>query len=133
MPPGTGPSTLNARDPETAALAGFALALLGEAEGLKPLLSYRRTQPGTDHAWNQRAYQAIAELGPLRQLVAHTQAGGESDGTDDPRQAYAQMMQMPRDDLPLEPEPVMEAQGAQPGEVSFRVAISASFDLKERP
>ncbi len=47
---------------EAAALAGFALALLGEAEGLKPLLSYRRTHPGPDEAWNQRAYQAIAQV-----------------------------------------------------------------------
>ncbi len=53
---------LNASDPDTAALAGFGLALLGEAEGLKPLLSYWRKQPGNDQAWNQRAYQAIAQL-----------------------------------------------------------------------
>jgi len=81
----------------------------------------------------ETARAAGAELGPLRQIVAHTQAGGDSDGTDEPRQAYAQMMQTAHDDLSLEPEPVMEAQGAQPGEVSYRVAVSASFSLKERP
>ncbi len=84
----------------------------------------------------ETARAAGAELGPLRQLVSHAQAGGDSDGSDDPRQAYAQMMQMTqmtRDELPLEAEPVMEAQGAQPGEVSYRVTISDSFALKERP
>ena len=88
----------------------------------------------------ETARAAGAELGPLRQLGSQVQSGGESEGADSGMQAYAQAMQAYRQAMGMnpgggqldEPEHPMEAVGTQPGEVSYRVTISAAFDLKGR-
>ena len=49
-------------DPETAACAGYLLALLGEPEGMEPLLNYWRQHEGRYDEWNKMMYQAIAVL-----------------------------------------------------------------------
>jgi len=61
---------LKAGDSELAALAGFGLALLGEAEGLEPLLDYWRKQPANHQTWDKRVYQAVAQLGDDSQVPA---------------------------------------------------------------
>ena len=53
---------LKADDPETAALAGYILALKGDPSGLDPLLAFWRTTELKDGTWNLRASQAIAAL-----------------------------------------------------------------------
>jgi HEAT repeat protein len=53
---------LKANDPELAALAGFALALLDEPAGISPLLNYWRNQAANTQSWDKRVYQAVAQL-----------------------------------------------------------------------
>ncbi len=59
---------LKSPDEELAALAGFALALLGDSEGLEPLLQYWRKLEAKNHSWDKRVYQGIAELGDDAQV-----------------------------------------------------------------
>jgi hypothetical protein len=47
-------------DPEVAACAGYLTALLGDADGLDPLLAHWRKQRGNTDEWNKLVYQAIA-------------------------------------------------------------------------
>ncbi len=61
---------LKATDPELTALAGFALAVLGEPEGLEPLLDYWRKEPAKHQSWDKRVYQAVAQLGDDSQVPA---------------------------------------------------------------
>jgi hypothetical protein len=51
---------LAAADREVSAFAAYFLCLLGESEGLEPLLKYWRTQK--DSEWTKQVYQAIARL-----------------------------------------------------------------------
>ncbi|MFI5456338.1 MAG: HEAT repeat domain-containing protein [Isosphaerales bacterium] len=62
--------SLKAVDPEIAALTGFALALLGDSQGLEPLLSYWRKQAAKNPSWDKRVYQAVAQLGDDSQIAA---------------------------------------------------------------
>ena len=52
---------IRATDPESAAYAGYLLALFGHEEGLESLLSYWRTQQGNDRL-DRLVYRAIAAL-----------------------------------------------------------------------
>jgi len=47
-------------DPRSVAYAGYLLALLGETEGLEPLLRYWRDHARTDDSWRRLAYVAVA-------------------------------------------------------------------------
>jgi hypothetical protein len=85
------------------------------------------------------AKAAGAELGPIRELGSQAQSGGESEDSENPAQAYSRAMQayyrtigmggsgggQAGDDANLP-----EAQGTQPGEVSYRVTITAAFAIK---
>jgi len=79
---------LAAEDSEIAALAGYALALLGDAQGLEPLLSYFRKRAAKDQAWDKRVYQAIGQVGDdsrisvLEQIYAGARSGGHSTYVD---------------------------------------------------
>lgn len=55
-------------DPGTAAVAGYLLALLGEPEGLGPLLEYWRTHAKQDYQWTRMAYRGVAALNDEDQL-----------------------------------------------------------------
>jgi len=82
----------------------------------------------------ETARAAGAVLGPIRQLGAQIQTGSETDTTDNEVQAYYRLMQGNRGGgKPADTAQVMEARGTQPGEVSYRVTVSAAFDLVERP
>ncbi|MFI5456339.1 MAG: SIMPL domain-containing protein [Isosphaerales bacterium] len=82
----------------------------------------------------ETAKAAGAELGPLRQLGSQAQSGSDPETAENQMQAYYRMMQSGGGGggKPAEPANVQEAQGTQPGEVVYRVTISAAFDLKER-
>jgi hypothetical protein len=56
-------------DGETKARAGYLLALLGEAEGLKPLLDYWKSDKGADEAVARLVYRAVAALDDESQLA----------------------------------------------------------------
>jgi HEAT repeat protein/thiol-disulfide isomerase/thioredoxin len=79
---------LKAADPELAALAGFALTLGGERTGLEPLLSYWRQQRANNRKWDQRVYQAVAQLDDdsqipiLEKIYAGARSGGPSNNTE---------------------------------------------------
>jgi uncharacterized protein YggE len=80
------------------------------------------------------AEAAGTKLGPLRQLGSLAQQGGEADSTSAQWQAYYQAMGGGRGAMPgTESETDSEAQGTQPGEVTYRVTVTASFDIKEKP
>ncbi len=81
------------------------------------------------------AQAAGVALGPLRQLGSVVQPGGEGDGNSNEWQAYYyQMMQANRGGMPAkDSDSDPEAQGTHPGDVSYRVTVSAAFDIKERP
>jgi uncharacterized protein YggE len=82
----------------------------------------------------ETAQAAGAELGPLRQLGSQVQSGGEPEGADNGMQAYLRAMGMARaGGTPGEAADSMEAMGTQPGDVSYRVTVTAAFDLKGRP
>jgi hypothetical protein len=49
-------------DPEVAASAGYLLALLGEADGLPPLLKYWRQHGRKSEDWDRLVYRAIATI-----------------------------------------------------------------------
>jgi len=49
-------------DPQVAAQAGYLLALLGQKEGLPPLLAYWKTQKENDDSLDRLVYRAIASL-----------------------------------------------------------------------
>ncbi len=49
-------------DPQVAAQAGYLLALLGQKEGLPPLLAYWKTQRENDDSLDRLVYRAIASL-----------------------------------------------------------------------
>ena len=75
-------------DPELAALAGYALTLLGDSEGLGPLLGYGRQRAEKDRSWDKRIYQAIAQAGDdskvmiLEQIYARARSAGASSSVD---------------------------------------------------
>ena len=75
---------LKSADGELAALAGFALTLLGDSQGLDPLLRHWRDSKTKDHAWDKKVYQAIAELGDdanvsiLERIYSRARAAGPS-------------------------------------------------------
>jgi hypothetical protein len=79
---------LKAADPELAALAGHALALLGGPEGLEALLGHWRRRAAKDQAWDKRVYQAVAHVGDdskvsaLEQIYAGARSAGASSYTD---------------------------------------------------
>jgi HEAT repeat protein len=50
-------------NPRIAACAGYLLALLGEPEGLGPLLKQWRAQSRKDDEWTELVYRAVATLG----------------------------------------------------------------------
>jgi hypothetical protein len=60
---------LSSNDPETVALAGYALALLEDPEGLKPLLDYAIKHPSKADSWDRMAYQAISQAGDDSQVA----------------------------------------------------------------
>ena len=79
------------------------------------------------------AKAAGAELGSLRQIGLQVLSGSDSENGENPMQAYYRMMQVAGAGAkPSDPDYPLEAQGTQPGEVAYRVIMSASFDLKER-
>jgi uncharacterized protein YggE len=80
---------------------------------------------------HQTAKAAGAELGALRQLDSQFRSSPEAETAEDPAQAYYRVVQAGRTDLPPEPDAPPEAQGAQPGAVTLRVIVTASFALKE--
>jgi len=53
---------INDDDPQVAAQAGYLLALLGQKEGLPPLLAYWKTQKENDDSLDRLVYRAIASL-----------------------------------------------------------------------
>ena len=79
------------------------------------------------------AEAAGTTLGSLRQLTSVAQqGGGDSDSSGAEWQAYYRMMGAGRGAVPAsESETDSEAQGTQPGEVTYRVTVTASFDVKE--
>ena len=81
------------------------------------------------------AQAAGAALGPLRQLGTAVQPGGESDPNSNEWQAYYyQMMQTNRGGMPgRDSDSDPEAQGTHPGEVTYRLTVTAAFDIKEGP
>jgi hypothetical protein len=79
----------------------------------------------------ETAKSAGAQLGPLRQLGTLIQASGDAENGENPMQAYYRMMQFSGGAAkPAEPDSRQEAQGTQPGEVAYRVTVTAAFDLK---
>lgn len=72
-PPGLKPEhvrpLLKDADPETAAYAGYLLAVLREPEGLGPLLAYWRSQKEDKDEWDRLAYRAIAALDDAGQIA----------------------------------------------------------------
>jgi uncharacterized protein YggE len=79
----------------------------------------------------EMAAAAGAQLGLLRQLGAQVQASGDAENGENPMQVYYRMMQFGGGGAkPADPESRQEAQGAQPGEVAYRVTVTAAFDLK---
>jgi HEAT repeat protein len=54
---------LKSKKPETVALAGYLLTLLGDPAGLAPLEHHWRTKAKEDDAWTRRMYTAVAALG----------------------------------------------------------------------
>ncbi len=75
---------------------------------------------------------AVAALGPLRQLSSLVQPGGDSDNNGNEWQAYYQLMQANRGAAPVsDSASESEAQGSQPGEVTYRVTVTAAFALKQ--
>ncbi len=56
-------------DPKIAAYAGYLLTLLGEKEGLDPLLRYWRGQDGDDDRVSRLVYRAVAVLDDSRQII----------------------------------------------------------------
>ncbi|MEP0841652.1 MAG: hypothetical protein HRF43_02945, partial [Phycisphaerae bacterium] len=73
---------LSDADPGTAAAAGYLTALLGGAEGLKPLVEYWRSQAGGDERWSRLVYRAIVALNddaqtPLLEEIYAGMAGHE--------------------------------------------------------
>jgi uncharacterized protein YggE len=89
----------------------------------------------------ETARAAGAELGPLRQIGSQVQSGGDAEDAENPTQAYSRAMQVYYQTIGMgtgggqagEPANPMEAQGTQPGEVAYRVNVTAAFDLKARP
>jgi HEAT repeat protein/thiol-disulfide isomerase/thioredoxin len=75
-------------DEEVAALAGFALTLLGDPEGLEPLLRHWRKLEAKNHSWDKRVYQGIAELdddaqvGVLERIYSRARAAGPASYTE---------------------------------------------------
>jgi uncharacterized protein YggE len=85
------------------------------------------------------AKAAGAELGPLRELGSQAQSGGESEDSENPAQAYSRAMQAYYRTIGMggssggkagDDANLPEAQGTQPGEVSYRVTITAAFAIK---
>ena len=133
--------------------------LTQELEGMNPGYGNdpSQTQPGTaaftlvSKIAPQERWQALADafkkakaqaqeiseaagtgLGPLRQLGSLVQSGGDSDNNGNEWQAYYQLMQANRGAAPAsDSASESEAQGSQPGEVSYRVTVTAAFDLKQ--
>jgi HEAT repeat protein/thiol-disulfide isomerase/thioredoxin len=60
---------LSHADPLVAARAGYLLAILGEHDGLEPLLRYVRREAKQDSRWKQLAVQAIAATDDSTQLA----------------------------------------------------------------
>jgi len=82
----------------------------------------------------ETAKAAGVRLGMLRQVGSQVQSGGDSDNAENPYQSYVRMMRMSgAAGKTAEPAPRKEAQGTQPGEVTYSVTVSAAFDLAERP
>ncbi len=83
----------------------------------------------------ETAKAAGVRLGLLRQLGSQVQIGGaDPESAGNQFQAYYRMLAISSPGgKPVEPAPVKEAQGAQPGEVSYTVTVSVAFDLAERP
>jgi HEAT repeat protein len=93
LPKGLGPELLKpllkSADEESAALAGFALTLLGDPEGLEPLLRYWRKQGAKGQSsWEKRVYQGIAQLGDdaqvsvLERIYSHARAAGPTSSAE---------------------------------------------------
>ena len=79
----------------------------------------------------EMAAAAGAQLGPLRQLGAQVQASGDVESGENPMQAYYRLMQLGGGGAkPADPDSRQEAQGTQPGEVVYRVTVTAAFDLR---
>ena len=80
------------------------------------------------------AAAAGTTLGSLRQLTSVAQQGGGDPDSNGAAawQAYYGMMGGGRGAIPAsESDSESEAQGTQPGEVTYRVTVTASFDVKE--
>jgi hypothetical protein len=79
---------LKSPDEELAALAGFALCLLGDSEGLEPLLRQWRKVEAKDRSWDKRVYQGISELGDdaqvgiLERIYSRAKAAGPASDTE---------------------------------------------------
>jgi HEAT repeat protein len=63
LEPGMVRPLLRDADPSIAAGAGYLLVLLGEADGLEPLLRYWRAQAATNEDWLRLVVRALAALG----------------------------------------------------------------------
>ncbi|HLJ12720.1 MAG TPA: HEAT repeat domain-containing protein [Planctomycetaceae bacterium] len=59
---------LESDDARVAAQAGYLLALLGDSEGLVPLMGYWRARAPNDTAWMRLVYRAIARLDDASQI-----------------------------------------------------------------
>jgi hypothetical protein len=53
---------MSSADRETAASAAYLLALLGESEGVEPLLQYWRQREASSDQWRKLVYRAIAVI-----------------------------------------------------------------------
>jgi uncharacterized protein YggE len=78
------------------------------------------------------AAAAGTALGPLRHLGSTVLVAGDSENASPEWQAYYQMMPGVRAGSQTK-DSETEAQGAHPGEVIYRVSVTAAFDIKERP
>jgi uncharacterized protein YggE len=79
------------------------------------------------------AKAAGAGLGPVRQIESQFQSSPESDNQETAVIAYARSMQAARPEPQPDPDGPLEAQGNQPGTVSLRVTVTATFTLNPGP
>jgi hypothetical protein len=75
-------------DPTTVAYAGYLLALLGEPEGLEPLLRHWREHERKTESWMRLVYRAVSALGddanvPLLEEIYRAMASDDSSNLRD--------------------------------------------------